>query len=205
MDRSEESATSLEIAVPDEELCRRIQVGDPAAEERLVKRLQPRLRLAALRATRGNTELTQEICQDTMVIVLKRLRGKGLLDASRFAEFATQTARNLAIAQYRKSSHRCCRTDSEVIEALGDAARGQLEILSSHGLHRLIYRIIQELPTHRDRTILERYYLREEEKREICRDLHLSSLLFNRVLFRARNRFRARLETAGYGREDLLS
>ena len=114
MDSSQGSTTSLKIAVPDEELCRRIQAGDPAAEEQMVKRLQPRLWLAARRATRGNTELTQEIYQDTMVIMLKRLRGKGLVDASRLAEFATQTARNLAIAQYRRSSHRCCRTDSEV-------------------------------------------------------------------------------------------
>ena len=42
----------------------------------------------------------------------------------------------------------------------------------------------------RDRQVLFRFYIAEENKEDICSDLGLSSLHFNRVLFRARERFR---------------
>jgi len=48
----------------------------------------------------------------------------------------------------------------------------------------------------RDHQILFRFYLQEQEKAEICRDLGLTSLHFNRVLFRARERYRALYEEA---------
>jgi RNA polymerase sigma-70 factor (ECF subfamily) len=42
----------------------------------------------------------------------------------------------------------------------------------------------------RDRTLLMRFYIDEEEKEKICLELNLSSLHFNRVIFRARRRFK---------------
>ena len=42
----------------------------------------------------------------------------------------------------------------------------------------------------RDREILFRFYLAEDDKERICRDLGLTAVHFNRVLFRARERFR---------------
>ena len=45
----------------------------------------------------------------------------------------------------------------------------------------------------RDRQVLVRYYLRDEDKATLCHDLGLSDEHFNRVLHRARERFRALL------------
>jgi DNA-directed RNA polymerase specialized sigma24 family protein len=56
----------------------------------------------------------------------------------------------------------------------------------------------------RDREILERFYLREESKEDICRSLSLSGLHFNRVIDRARGRFRALLESHGLTKSQLL-
>ena len=47
-----------------------------------------------------------------------------------------------------------------------------------------------ELASERDRQILFRFYIAEDEKEAICRDLRSASLHFNRVLFRARERYR---------------
>ena len=59
-------------------------------------------------------------------------------------------------------------------------------------------RVLSEMPSDRDRQILFRFYIAEDEKDSICRDLDLTSLHFNRVLFRARERYRdLYLETAG--------
>jgi RNA polymerase sigma-70 factor (ECF subfamily) len=57
-----------------------------------------------------------------------------------------------------------------------------------------VRRLIRELPTDRDRQLLLRYYVSEEEKESLCADLGLDSLHFNRVLFRARQRFKEILE-----------
>jgi DNA-directed RNA polymerase specialized sigma24 family protein len=50
--------------------------------------------------------------------------------------------------------------------------------------------VIQELGTSRDRDILLRFYIAEEDKERISADFGLSSLQFNRVLHRARERYR---------------
>ena len=55
---------------------------------------------------------------------------------------------------------------------------------------RLVRRLIGELPTDRDRQVLYRFYIAEDDKAAICQDLELSSLHFNRVLHRARQRYR---------------
>jgi len=57
----------------------------------------------------------------------------------------------------------------------------------------------------RDRDLLMRFYLHDEDKALICRELNLSEEHFNRVIFRARNRFRELLEHRGYWKADLLS
>jgi hypothetical protein len=65
--------------------------------------------------------------------------------------------------------------------------------------------MLEEMPATRDRELLVRFYLNDEEKDAICRELNLSQEHFNRVIFRARNRFRELLEQRGFGRGDLLS
>ena len=57
--------------------------------------------------------------------------------------------------------------------------------------------LIEELPTPRDREILMGVYVREEDKDEICARLGIDSTHFNRVLFRAKQRFRELLVQKG--------
>jgi DNA-directed RNA polymerase specialized sigma24 family protein len=66
-------------------------------------------------------------------------------------------------------------------------------------------RMLGEMPAERDREILVRFYLDDEDKEQICRDLRLSEEHFNRVIFRARNRFRELLEHRGFWKADLLT
>jgi len=61
---------------------------------------------------------------------------------------------------------------------------------------RRVRQVLEELGTERDREILRRFYLSSEDKEEICKDWGLSSLQFNRVLCRARERYRELYEAA---------
>jgi RNA polymerase sigma-70 factor (ECF subfamily) len=53
-----------------------------------------------------------------------------------------------------------------------------------------VRQVIRELGTERDRDILLRFYIAEEDKERISADFGLTSLQFNRVLHRARERYR---------------
>jgi RNA polymerase sigma-70 factor (ECF subfamily) len=189
---------------PDEALCERILAGDSAAEASLMERLQPGLRLILYRASGGDRELAAELSQETLLIILRRLRTTGLNDPAGLAAFAAQTARNLAIANRRKDGRRRTDIDLEALDAIPAPGRGHPEQIAVSRLGAIVSRVLDQLPTDRDRLVLQRFYLHEEDKAEICRDLQLSDLAFNQVLFRARNRFRSLLNAAGLKKDDLL-
>ena len=61
---------------------------------------------------------------------------------------------------------------------------------SCNCLSGIVRELLQELKMPRDREILLRFYVQEADKEEICSELDVSPEHFNRVLFRAKNRFR---------------
>jgi RNA polymerase sigma-70 factor, ECF subfamily len=67
-----------------------------------------------------------------------------------------------------------------------------------------VKRVLREMSSPRDRSILVRFYLDEEEKDVICQDMGLSPLQFDKILHRARGRLRKLLEAGGLGRKELL-
>src|ERR1700736_4741653 len=64
--------------------------------------------------------------------------------------------------------------------------------------------VIRGMSSQRDRAILVRFYLDDEDKETICRDLGLSPLQFDKILHMARGRLRKLVESGGLGRSDLL-
>jgi RNA polymerase sigma-70 factor (ECF subfamily) len=186
-ERSEE-----EIAT---ELVHRIRGGDRAAEGELVQRYSRGL-LLMLRRLTGDPVLAEDIHQDTFRIVLVRLRETDLDEPAKIAGFLRRTARNLFIGEYRKQGRRQTDGDPEALEAAVAPTPSQLTNVLQEEESRLVRRVIGELKTERDRQVLLRFYLAEDDKDQICADLGLDSLHFNRVLFRARQRFKKLLEGA---------
>jgi RNA polymerase sigma-70 factor (ECF subfamily) len=83
---------------------------------------------------------------------------------------------------------------------LPEVEAGQLGRLLRQEKIGLVRRLLAELPLERDRQILTRFYLQEEDKERIREDLGLSRAEFNVVLFRARRRYQALFEKAVEGR-----
>jgi len=185
-------------------LCRRIQAGDLEAEALLIAQLESGLRLVAYRAAGGDFELAHDVCQEALVIIIRRLRSTGLENPAMLAAFAAQTARNLVTAARRKVQRQRTDMDAETIERMADPRPAAPEQLARGRIAAILNRILAELPGERDRTILIRFYLQEDDKSEICRDLNLSELGFNQVIFRARNRLRQLLIESGFEKRDLL-
>lgn len=70
----------------------------------------------------------------------------------------------------------------------------------------MIRRVLNGLTTDRDREVLFRFYINEERKEQICADLGLSDLHFNRVLHRARQRYKELYEKfTGIRQDDFMA
>lgn len=188
-------------SVPEEaevaaDLVRRIGAGEPLAEGELVGRYSRGL-LFHLRRMTGDPSWSDDLHQETFRVVIERLRSGGIAEPGRLAGFVLATGRNLFLGGWRKQKRRGERDapDAAAVDP-PDPAPGQLTRLVREEEIRKVRRLIGELGTDRDRQILFRFYVAEEEKENICSDLGLSSLHFNRVLFRARQRFRELMEAA---------
>jgi len=152
------------------------------------------------RHTNGRPE-AEDLFQDTFRLGLEKLRRGELREPAKLPGFLAQIARSLAIEHYRKAARRKTDADSDaVLEAVAPSASplsGLLERESS----ALVRQVLHELANERDRQILLRFYIAEEDKDRISADYGLSSLQFNRVLHRARQRYKELLtERLGSGR-----
>jgi RNA polymerase sigma-70 factor, ECF subfamily len=174
-------------------LVQRIRSGDRRAESELVERYSRGLLFFLRRTTRSPT-LSDDLHQDTFRIALERLRRDGLGEPEKLSSFLLGTARNLFLGDYRKRARRGEDMDTELDADPLDPRPGQLDAYLRREQAESVQRLIAELPTDRDRQVLLRFYVAEEDKESICSDLGLSSLHFNRVLFRARQRFKELLE-----------
>lgn len=175
-------------------LVARIYEGDAEAEQELFTRYGPRV-MRMLQAISHNRWWAEDVHQETFAIVLRRLRRKGLDDPGALAQFVRRTARNVLMAMNRK---RRLRQETEIegtmMDDFIDPEPCQLMRVMREEQSDLVRRTIAGVRPLRYRQLLLRFYLKEEAKEIICADLGLSSVHFNRVLFRARRRFMRALE-----------
>lgn len=170
-------------------LAPRVAGGDVAAEAEIVARYSRGVRFLLRRMAR-DPELAEDLHQETFRVVLERLRAGGLDNPQRLDAFVHATARNLFIGDYRKRLRRDTHGDPEHLERTVDSRPGQLSTFLRREKAAAVRRAIRELDSERDRQLLYRFYIAEDDKDAICADLGLSSLHFNRVLFRARQRMK---------------
>ncbi|HEY6123278.1 MAG TPA: sigma-70 family RNA polymerase sigma factor [Steroidobacteraceae bacterium] len=185
------------------DLSHRIRAGDTKAEDALSRRIAPGITQIIIGMT-GNFAQAQELCQETLIVILSRLRNQPLDDPDKLPAFVAQVARNLVIAERRKERRRKTDVDSDAIDSVADVSEGQEVDAQRESAAVAIRAVLKEMKSPRDRTLLVRYYLRDEDKKEICRELGLTEPSFNVVLFRARSRFLELLEKRGLSGGDLF-
>jgi len=171
-----------------EDLVRRIRQGDRQAEDELVRRYRRGVSVI-LRRAGSDASAVGDLSQETFRLALEKIRKGDIREPEKLSGFICALARNLAIEHFRKGSARRISGPPDE-SALASPALDPLEDLLRTERAALVRRVLSEMPADRDRQILFRFYIEEEEKGAICRDLGLTSLHFNRVLFRARERYR---------------
>ena len=172
-----------------ESIVQSIREGDRAAEEELIVRYRRGVTVVLTASARRDAAAIDDLFQETFRIAIEKIRGGALREPARLAGFLCSIARNLAIEHFRKAASRRIAGSPEEL-SLPSPDDDPLEGALRSERAAIVRRVLSELPSTRDRRILFRFYLAEEEKDAICRDLSLTSLHFNRVLFRARERYR---------------
>jgi len=170
------------------QLVLRIGEGDSAAESELVERYSTGIRLILLKRT-GNGQLAMDLCQETFIVALEKLRNRKLRNPGSLVAFLRQTAVNLLIMHYRKEKRYIGEEDGIISLQSAPRDRKAQQIDQKHA-RSLLDGIIEQLVQPRDREILHRFYLLDQDKSRVCSALELSSVHFDRVLYRARKRIR---------------
>ena len=179
-----------ESPASDAQLVARIRAGDVHAEGELYERYCESVRMMLRHRTR-KPEIADELCNDTFIIVLKKVRREGLEEPAQLSAFIHRTAQYVYLDWVRPNIHRreIEASDPDLLKRLhGSVSRPQDDeqaALASQAMIRLLANLAP-----RDRDVLDRFYLREQEKTRICEELGLSPANFDRVISRARNRLR---------------
>jgi RNA polymerase sigma-70 factor (ECF subfamily) len=196
-----EDCEAVEAAVATA-LVGRIRRGDRVAEQAFVVRYRRGLVLLLRRWT-GDLALAEDVAQDTLLIAIERLREEGLEDPTKLLAFLRRTAQNLVVAGGRKAARRRTDAAGDELPDTPDLGPDHFERMVSEEHAARVRAVIARLPVPRDRELLTRYYLADQDKDELCAALGLEELHFNRVLHRARQRFRDLwIELVGRPRRD---
>ena len=161
--------------------------------------------LYLLRKELRDFALAEDLCNETFRIVLERLQRQPLEEPSKISSYLAQTARNLVIEHRRRGARQLTVTGHQAaMEAIGDADLDPALILQSQSRAAAVRKVLQEIPLIRDREVLVRVYLYDQDKDQVCRELGIGADHFKRVVHRARERFRTLIEQR-HARADLFS
>lgn len=174
-----------------------------AAVEALIAKHYTGLRFLIQRRA-GNAEVAADILNQAACTAWEKWQNGQVRRPEEIGGYIFQVAMNLLRNHRRSIAERADRRlDSEVLGHLPGNADATDRWLEKKIAAR-VKDLLQDLRSPRDREILVRFYLREEEKEAICRDLGLEAEQFDKVLHRARGRLKELLEASGLQRSDLF-
>ena len=180
---------SLRLYETTAHLATAIYQGDKDAEAALFERFYKPV-LYVLERKTGDPEQAQDLCQESLCIMIERLRTQPLAEPDKLSSFLHQIAHNLHIAEVRKSERRQTHANLELLERCAAPGQNQLRQLLLQRSKDAVHKLIAALPNERDRKLLYGYYIEERDKDELCAELELSQRHFDKVLFRAKQRFK---------------
>lgn len=166
-------------------LAARIGAGDRQAEVALMLRLAPSVREIVRGQCRAGESQIEDIVQDILCTLLAHLRARRVRDLQALNRYVRNMIRNACLAHYRQQIKR--------LPLLSDFARSTSDddpagAADQHQRCQMVREVLAELPIHRDREVLRRFYLENQACERVCADLGIARHHFNRVTYRARTR-----------------
>ena len=170
----------------------------------LIERNYVGLRLLVCRRCR-DPHVAADLLNEAVVTTWTKWQAGKIERPEQIAGYVLQVTMNLLRNRRRAMGERPeKRADAAKLQELASEGEPADEAIERE-IAVQVKNVIREMPSQRDRSILVRFYLDEEDKETICRDMGLSPLQFDKILHRARGRLRKLLESGGLGRNELLS
>lgn len=152
----------------------------------------------------GDRQLALDLLQDAAVTTLTKLNGGADLSSEVVAGFVFRTALN-HLRNHRRHERLLAPVDVDAaLSGYAADTASAVDEIQADSNRDLVRSVLRGLSSERDREVLVRFYLDEQEKEAICADLGITSVHFNAVVSRARERLRRGLEKIGFARWDLL-
>jgi len=170
----------------------------------LIEREYVGLRLLIARRAR-DLHVAEDLLNEAVCTTWTKWEAGKIEQPDQIAGYIFQVAMNL-LRNHRRAMG--SRADKRAGEREIDGLPGGSEPRDDASRKQIAARVrmlVKSIGSERDRRALVRFYLDEEDKETICKELNLSPLQFDKVLHRARRRLRELLESQGLGRSDFLS
>ena len=171
------------------ELVSRIRAGDHQAEVELIECYNVVV-MSIIRREVGNAALADDLYQESFCIILEKIRRGDVREAEKLSGFVCGVARNQVIRHFQRTARQRNLAETEGAVSISHPAPNQLEKLLQREKADIVRQILKEMTNERDIQVLFRFYLAEHDKNQICADLGLTSMQFNLVIHRARERYR---------------
>jgi len=166
-----------------------VRAGKPAALERLIARVQARVRIWAVRFT-GDEDMADDVSQQVLIGLDRRM--KRFDGASRFTTWLFTVTRNVAFSERRRVERRAALANKHSSLTIAQSDRASDPDLDAARLAGLVLKYFDALPS-RQRQIFELADLRGLTPTEIATQLGMEPVTVRGHLFKARRAIRARL------------
>ena len=181
----------LERKVFDQDYVDRLTKGDAETEAHFTNYFGSLL-LIKLRGRLRSPQLVEDARQETFLRVLNVLRNKGgIQHPERLGAFVNAVCENVLSETYRASS-RFQQTPENAVEPADEGASAESQILSEERKN-MIRKVMADLNAP-DQQILRKYFLEEQDKDEICKEMGIDRDYLRVRLHRALTRIRAALQ-----------
>jgi RNA polymerase sigma-70 factor, ECF subfamily len=158
--------------------------------------------LNLMRAKLKDNELAADLLNEAIATTLEHARLGRLTQPERVAGYVFKVGMNLLRNHRRNTDNRYdLRSDVDALDVLAVHDSDHVETAQ---VARNTVRLIESLTSPRDREVVKRFYLDEEDKQTICAQLGLTPLQFTQVMSRARQRLKALFDARGFERGDFL-
>jgi RNA polymerase sigma factor (sigma-70 family) len=175
----------------DENYLRALAVRDPDAENFFVEYFTRPVR-SKLRARLRSQDLVRDASQETFLRVFRYFQtGKTLDNPASLPGFVHTVCHNVAL-EFLRSFTRYSQMPENAPETEDPSASPEGAATSSER-SRLVKRVLEDMPE-KDRRLIQRVCLEEEDKDAVCREFHVDRAYLRVLLHRARIRFRDALE-----------
>lgn len=191
----ERDAALVEEARTASRLVRAIQQGDSTAETEMIERYSRGIGYLLTRRC-GDAERARDLLHDSFAIAIEKLRTQQIDKPERLAGYLRGIAIRVAMNDGRRKQREPLPLDNDEIVTVPDNSASQFQHIDSIETGQAVREMLGSLAVERDRDLLIRFYVYDQDRDEICRALNLDRLHFNRVLYRAKQRFRKLIEEA---------